>query len=62
MFWNQVAMLVIKMTHVQNPSEQASVKSPGKSPSEFDSPWKNKSYIATMLMEAEFYFEDRGKF
>ena len=54
-------MLAVKMTQVQNPSEQASVKRPEQCPSEFNSPWKNKSCIATMLMDAEFSFEDQGK-
>ena len=54
-------MLAIKMTHVQNPSEQDSVKIPVKISSEFDNPWKNKSCIETLLMEAEFSFEDQGK-
>ena len=54
-------MLVVKMTQVKNPSEKASVIRPGQIPSEFDSPWKNKSCIVTLLMEAEFSFEDQGK-
>ena len=61
MFLKQVGMLAIKMTHVQNPSEQDSVKIPVKISSQFDNPWKNKSCIESLLMEAEFSFEDQGK-
>ena len=54
-------MLAVKMTQVQNPSEQASVKRPEQCPSEFDIPCENKSCIETLLMEAKFSFEDQGK-